>query len=249
MTPRPQPHGLATGRGQFERAQRGGRSARRPSAAVGAKFLAAAAATTPPTESTGNAGTSIVVPRPVGALADGDFLMGVVVAHAHDPITFQITPDETWSTVRVGNKLFISRSIVDLGSEPSQYGFTCALGGRSRSACIAAYRFTSILAAAFGQFVLGTMTNPTAGSVLQGQIGCLQGVTGITTPTEQFAPISDEVVAAQHVAQGNIFFSSGAATCVVYKPDLAAGVISGRGVTNTGSETTTDRLSIANILG
>jgi hypothetical protein len=191
---------------------------RPPTGAAGVEFVAAAIATIPPTMTSGNAGTTVVIPKPTGT-ASGDLLLAVV--SFADTIAV-ITPPSGWSLLmQISMKAVYTKTAG--GGEPASYTWTCDVDGEGRSGIIITMRN-----GALGDFDSSiTTTFPTVTALADGAafLGFV-AISAFTFDAFTFnAPLTDR---GQHVAGGSGAYSVPQATGIATELGLSAGDVAGR---------------------
>lgn len=236
MAPRPQPHGLATGRGQSFRVS-GPRGHRRPvSAAAPLEIVGWSVASFPP--SLGSAGgPSILISVPAAAEVGDWAITGVYCSAAGSG--FALIPSD-WTTLQSigdlsGVKLGIFSRQID-GTEPSSYEWWVN-SDTARGAVMVVVRNVGAVGpsvAATGSLTVPDIdfTSGVEGSMLIA-FGASRGVVA-----ENWTAVSPLTLGAQHVtANGGTPYGQPAGIAVATEENLSLEVISGRSFTRPSFNT------------
>ena len=183
-------------------------------------FVGAAAATTPPSESTGQTSSTLVIPIP-GGTEDGDLLLAVTKTQVTP------TPPAGWTEeFGGGGQVLHVWSRVRQAGDPSSY--TWAVGAdSSRSGGMAAFRGGVIGDSAIDSSGVGIPPCPdvTAGAEAGAIFVAFVGLETATETMEAFGANPELSVEAQHISDGASPYSSPYATAI--------GVVEGLGSNET----------------
>lgn len=227
--PRPQPYGLSEGRGDFERS-RGSRSHRRPAVVAAAvAVLGAAKATTPPTLTQANTGSTLVIPVPSEALVGGRLLAVVQgisgVAAWTSPAGWTLLAQDAFDRWRIETRVVQS-------GDPSSYTWTYSQDRHSRSGCMIALSPCTVGDSAIANddidpFGFPAVTAVGDGALFLGLIAC-QVDDWRSEAYVGSAPLSLET---QHVARGDRSYQFAVSTALLTEAGVS-GLVSGREVSN-----------------
>lgn len=227
MSPRPQPYGLSTGRGQFERNLRGGRSAPRPGVTAPPIEFVGATKASVPASGTGGFETYVTIPIHTN-VQDGDLMVGALAFSGPDSWGYT-TPG--WFQTDYGDMVIIARIA---SSEPASYTFSGVSfsAGVARSGVLNAFRNVSAvgdLAQAAGVTTVADLNNVKNGSAL-----CAFAKGRTTLTTEPWAADSPMTLGQKHNGACLLPYCTNTTMASAYELDLGVGLITGRGFSWTG---------------
>lgn len=200
-----------------------------PTGPAAVTIVGSAKATTPPTETTPNAGNTVVIPVPSGVV-DGDILLAAVQDTQF--ASSGTLPPSGWAFINgTGAGGFALAFVRTASSEPASHTWTFNQSDRPRSGCMIAIRNASIgdFALASGTFNLASLTAVSNGAML-----LALGWTDSDALSEDWLDNSPIAVEIQHCADGDDASGNLANSVIYTEAGLSAGVISGRVADHVG---------------
>lgn len=198
--------------------------------AVYPSFVAASKATTPPTETSGNAGTTVIVDVPPGTM-DGHMMIATIQGSAH-------TPPAEWNLLFNNSSAFIYWRVAD--SEPASYTWTAFTSGTSRNGAIVSIKDANPVLgdsdSVFQQLDGATFNLPDLTVDVENSLVVAFAVTETNSTNENFvstAPLIDKI---QHACNGSIAYSLPYGIIMAIEEGLSAGTWSGRTFTNPSTD-------------
>jgi hypothetical protein len=201
-------------------------------AAVNPSFRAAAKATTPPTQTTGNSGGTVVIPVPTGT-QNGDMMIAVVTY----AVGGSVTVPSGWTAINVGtNFLREMRSYFRVASsEPASYTWTFGSPDFARNGVMVSIKDAN---ATLGANAVATgFTVPSLSVTVDGSLLVAFAAAETTTYTpESFLSTSPLTERSDHICNGSAAYNQPNEGTIATEANLLISTISGRNFTNALSD-------------